>query len=93
MKCDKSVTTMTSTVIEGAIPERVGEIAAEKWALLNPGIEPVIGQTIELTNHETGNEEKFQLTGILTDIYRNKKAGQQKHQYIHSESSRRNRTK
>lgn len=75
MKCDKSTTTMTSTVTEGRVPERSGEIAAEKWILLNLGIEPVIGQTIELTNHETGNAEKFQLTGILSDIYRNKKAG------------------
>ena len=75
IKADKSVMTMTAKIMEGTYPQKTGEAAAEKWVLLNLGIEPVIGTTFTLTNYKTGTEEKFLLTGILSDIYRNKKSG------------------
>lgn len=72
---DETVTTMTAKVIEGTLPQKQGEIAAEKWTLLNLGIEPVVGQEIVLLDYNTGEEKNFTLVGILSDMYRNKKAG------------------
>lgn len=74
-KYDENAATMTSKLIEGNLPGKPGEIAAEKWMLLNLGIGPVIGQKIVLTNYETELTEEFYLVGILSDIYQNKKSG------------------
>lgn len=75
IKAEEKIMTMTSKMIEGTYPKEKGEVAAEKWALLNLGIEPAVGATFRLTNYETGVEEEFCLTGILSDVYRNKKSG------------------
>ncbi len=74
-KCDHTAATMSSKLLEGSLPEREGEFAAEKWTLLNLGIEPVVGAKITLAHSETGRVQQFILSGILTDMYRNKKAG------------------
>lgn len=75
IKGDPSLMTMTSKLIEGRYPEKTSEVVAEKWALMNLGIVPDIGCTIVMENPDTGKKESFYLTGILSDIYRNKKAG------------------
>lgn len=74
-KNDDAAITMVSKLMDGRLPRNQGEIAAEKWVLLNLGIEPVINQEIVLTDDETGEEQKFYLTGILSDAYGNKKYG------------------
>lgn len=72
---DELSATMMAGVVEGRLPENYGEVAVERWVLLNLGIEPVIGQTLLLTDFENGKEEEFILTGILSDIYANKRYG------------------
>ena len=72
---DDAAITMMAKLTEGRLPQQSGEIAAERWVLLNLGIEPVINQKIFITDEETGEEKRFVLTGILSDIYGNKKYG------------------
>ena len=72
---DGETATMMATVLEGRLPEGEGEVAAEKWTLLNLGVEPAVNRRISLTDPDTGQEEEFLLTGILSDIYANKKYG------------------
>lgn len=74
-KNDDAAITMMAIVVEGRLPEKEGEIVAEKWTLLNLSIEPVVNQTIKITDSDTGEEKKFKLVGILSDIYGNKKHG------------------
>lgn len=74
-KGDGAMNTILSKVIKGRLPEREGEIAAEKWVLLNLGIEPVTDQTVELVNLDTNETDQYVLTGILTDMPGNKKYG------------------
>ena len=72
---DELSATMMAGVVEGRLPQKYGEVAVERWVLLNLGIEPTIGRTIQLTDFETGDAEEFLLTGILSDIYANKRYG------------------
>lgn len=74
-KNDDAAITMMAIVAEGRLPAMEGEIVAEKWTLLNLSIEPVVNQTIKITDSDTGEEKKFKLVGILSDIYGNKKHG------------------
>ena len=74
-KNDEAASTMMSQVLEGRLPGKPGEVAAEKWTLLNLGIEPTIGQKVILTDPDTGKTREFRLTGILSDIYGFKKYG------------------
>lgn len=74
-KCDTSMMTMTAKVTEGTAPDKEGEVAAEKWALLNLGIEPVINKEFVIQDPDTEEQKTWKLTGILSDMYRNKKYG------------------
>ncbi len=74
-KNDDAAITMVTKLTEGRLPQKAGEIAAERWVLLNLGIEPVIDQEVIITDEETEKEKKFHLTGILSDSYGNKKYG------------------
>lgn len=74
-KNDSEAITMMAKIMEGRLPEAKGEIVAEKWALLNLGIEPIVNQVIEIVDSDTGKPEKVCVTGILSDIYANKKYG------------------
>lgn len=74
-KCDAAGMVMTTTVLEGRLPREKGEVAAEKWVLLNLGVSPKIGQEFTIQEPETGKEETIRLTGILSDLFRNKKYG------------------
>ena len=73
-KNDDAAITMMAKIMEGRLPRNEQEIVAEKWVLLNLGIEPVVGQEVIVTD-EAGEEKKFELTGILSDVYGNKKYG------------------
>ncbi len=75
MKGDAASITMMATIINGRLPKHKGEVAAEKWMLLNLGIEPVIGIIFTMENYETGEIEEFKLTGILSDMFANKRSG------------------
>lgn len=75
VKNDPAAITMMAKLTEGRLPEKDGEIAAEKWVLLNLGIEPTPDQMIEITKFKTGETAVFHLVGILSDIYANKKYG------------------
>lgn len=74
-KNDDAAITMMTKLLNGRLPQRAGEIVAERWVLLNLGIEPVINQDVIITDEETGKEKKFDLVGILSDSYGNKKYG------------------
>ena len=45
---DDRYITLTAVVEKGRLPEAENEIVAERWALLNMGIEPVCGEKIEI---------------------------------------------
>lgn len=74
-KGDETYITMMAVLIEGRMPEKDGEIVAEKWVLLNLGIEPKVGQSFVIYDSETGIPKKLELVGILSDMSGNKKYG------------------
>ncbi|RKJ61260.1 ABC transporter permease [Roseburia sp. 1XD42-69] len=74
-KNDDAAITMMTKITDGRLPQKSGEIVAERWVLLNLGIEPVIDQEVSVINEETGEEKEFKLVGILSDSYGNKKYG------------------
>lgn len=74
-KADQSSITMMAKIIKGRLPKKEGEVAAEKWILLNLGIEPVVNQNFTVKNDRTGKTEEFKLVGILSDMTSNKKYG------------------
>ncbi len=71
---DQSIT-MMSAVIDGRLPQKKGEVAAEKWVLLNLGIEPAAGRKFVMKNYHTEESEEFIVTGILSDMFGHKKYG------------------
>lgn len=74
-KGDDTAMTMMAAVLEGRLPDQKGEVAAERWVLLNLGITPVLNQEFVVENPDTGEETKLKLVGILSDIFGNKKYG------------------
>lgn len=74
-KTDSTGMTMMGKVTEGRLPQEENEVAAERWTLLNLGIEPVVNKSFTVLDQDTGQEKQLLLTGILTDIYANKKYG------------------
>ncbi len=72
---DDEAITMMAKVMEGKLPEQEGEVAAEKWVLLNLGIVPETNKIISIKNSETGEEKRVKLVGILSDMFGNKKYG------------------
>ena len=58
-KNDDTAITMMTKITDGRLPEKTGEIVAERWVLLNLGIEPVINQEVNVINEETGKEKKL----------------------------------
>ncbi len=74
-KSDHVAITMMTRLVDGRLPEKEGEVVAERWVLLNLGIEPVVDQEVHLTDDDSGEDQKFYLTGILSDEYGNKKYG------------------
>lgn len=66
-------------LLKGRMPKDQQEIVAEKWALLNLGINPVIGQdvTIPISYSHSPNSistENFKLVGVISDQAFNKRA-------------------
>lgn len=70
-RVDETGLTMTARFEEGRPPEAPDEVAAERWTLLNLGVEPVLNQEFTIRD-ETGQEKTVKLTGILSDMMRNK---------------------
>lgn len=75
LKGDDTYITMMAAVIEGRLPKHQGEIAAEKWVLLNLGVEPSVGKTFFVRNSDTGERKKLKVSAILSDMFGNKKYG------------------
>lgn len=74
-KGDSEFTTMMSTMIDGRLAENPGEVVAEKWVLLNLGIEPKCGEKFQVLEPDTGEKINLTLVGILSDISMNKQYG------------------
>lgn len=72
---DHTAITMMATIIEGRLPEEKNEVVAEKWVLLNLGIEPVLDEEFVIQNYGNEQLETVKLVGILSDIPRNKQYG------------------
>lgn len=72
---DDSYITLTARVEDGRLPQAENEIVAERWTLLNIGIEPKCNQEFDIYNKENGQTETYRLTGILSDMASNKKYG------------------
>lgn len=72
---DNPYITMTTKLDSGRLPKAADEVAAERWTLMNLGIEPKINQKIEVYNQTIQQTETFQLVGILADVPSNKKYG------------------
>ncbi len=68
---DDTQLTMTAKLLEGRLPDTAEEIAAEKWVLLNLGIEPVLNQEFTFEDSD-GKDRTVTLTGILSDQMANK---------------------
>lgn len=66
-------------LLKGRMPKNQQEIVAEKWALLNLGINPVIGQELTIPiryNHSPDkvSTKNFKLVGLISDQALNKRA-------------------
>lgn len=74
---------ITSTLLSGNMPTTANEVVAEKWALLNLGINPAIGEkfTFDTTFLDSNGESQgtqpvtYKIVGILNDIPLNKLSG------------------
>lgn len=62
-------------LLEGSAPRAKNEIAAEKWVLLNLGIEPDLDREFTIENTSEGHTETVKLVGILSDMSASKKYG------------------
>lgn len=74
-RSDDSYITMTAKLESGRMPKVENEVVAERWALLNMGIEPKCNQKFEIHNDTDGKTETYNLVGILSDVPSNKKFG------------------
>ena len=75
---DNAYMTLTSTLLEGRFPENKYEVVAEKWMLLNLGIEPILGEEFTISPEPESSEERnitVKLVGILSDLPANKSYG------------------
>lgn len=72
---DNSYMTLTSHLEKGRFPKAKNEVVAERWTLLNLGLEPECGQEFTIHNDMTNREETCKLVGILSDNAGNKKYG------------------
>lgn len=66
--------TMMAKIIQGRLPQNQQEVVAEKWVLLNLGVEPVLNREFEVLE-DTGQKKVVKLVGILSDMFGNKKYG------------------
>lgn len=73
-KGDDAYITLMAKVIEGRLPETQNEIAAEKWALINLGVQPEINQEFQFEDGN-GKIRNVKVTGILSDMRGNTEYG------------------
>lgn len=73
-KGDKAYITLMARVIEGRLPETQDEIVAEKWALLNLGVQPEVNQQFQFEDGN-GKKKNVKITGILSDMRGNVQYG------------------
>lgn len=73
-KGDDAYITLMATVTEGRMPETQHEIAAEKWTLLNLGVQPETGRKFKFED-SNGTIRDVTVTGILSDMRGNVEYG------------------
>ena len=66
-KGDASFITLMAKVIEGRLPETPDEVIAEKWVLLNLGVQPELNQEFEF-GYGDGRTKTVKVSGILSDM-------------------------
>lgn len=66
-KGDGAYITLMSKIIEGRLPETPDEIVAEKWVLLNIGVQPEINQEFQFQDNN-GKTKTVKVSGILSDM-------------------------
>lgn len=66
-KGDDAYITLMAKVVLGRLPKAQNEIAAEKWVLLNLGIEPKLNQEFDIQDGD-GNTVTVKVAGILSDM-------------------------
>ncbi|QQK08041.1 ABC transporter permease [Miniphocaeibacter halophilus] len=64
-----------SKLIEGKMPKNKNEIVAEKWTLLNLGINPIVGTEFSFPIKPGNVNNKYKIVGILNDMPLNKMGG------------------
>ena len=60
---------IADSLLEGRFPENKYEVVAEKWMLLNLGIEPILGEEFTISPEPESSEERnitVKLVGILS---------------------------
>lgn len=82
LEANTEETLTVSKLVEGRMPKEKNEIIAEKWALLNMGINPKLNSKVTLDAEFANNgefEEKkeieYKIVGILNDMAFNKRSG------------------
>lgn len=73
-KGDDAYITLMAIITEGRLPETQNEIAAEKWTLLNLGVQPETGQKFKFED-SNGTIRDVTVTGILSDMRGNVEYG------------------
>lgn len=71
---DDAFITLMATVIQGTLPRTDREIAAEKWVLLNLGVNPSPGAEFHIRDGE-GRTKKVKVSAILSDMRGNVQYG------------------
>ncbi len=66
-KGDGAYITLMAKVLEGRLPETPDEVVAEKWVLLNLGVQPEPGQEFEFRDGE-GKTRLVKVSGILSGM-------------------------
>lgn len=66
-KGDGAYITLMSKVLEGRLPETPDEVVAEKWVLLNLGVQPEPGQKFKFQDGE-GSTRTVKVSGILSGM-------------------------
>lgn len=66
-KGDSAYITLMAKIVEGRLPETPDEIVAEKWVLLNIGVQPEVNQEFKFQD-DNGNTKTVKVSGILSDM-------------------------
>lgn len=66
-KGDDAYITLMAKIVEGKLPQTPDEIVAEKWVLLNIGVQPEVNQEFQFQDDD-GKTKTVKISGILSDM-------------------------